>query len=69
MKNTTHDTPYIVLMEDPIIHTDSAPFCSDPSCPCHTDSELIYEHVPPRFLLDGLMTSEELERLFFGRQV
>ena len=32
-------TPYVVIMEDPIIHTDEQPFCSDPHCPCHDDAE------------------------------
>ena len=37
-----HDQPpYLVLMEDLIIHTDTHPFCPDPSCPCHVDQELL----------------------------
>ena len=59
----------VVVMLDPVTHTDERPFCMDPACPCHTDSALIYEHVPPSHLLNGLMTSEELERFFYGRQV
>lgn len=36
---STTPAPYIVLMEDPIIHTDLHPFCNRPDCPCHEDAE------------------------------
>lgn len=29
----------IVLMEDPIIHTNEHPICDDPTCPCHEQDE------------------------------
>jgi len=31
--------PIAIPMEDPIIHTDSHPYCDDPTCPCQTDVE------------------------------
>ncbi len=37
--NRTTQAPYIVLMEDPILHTDLHPFCADPHCPCHDDAQ------------------------------
>ena len=33
---TTHER-LMVVMEDPLIHTDEQPVCSDPGCPCHQD--------------------------------
>jgi hypothetical protein len=29
----------IVIMEDPIIHTDEHPECDDPTCPCHEQED------------------------------
>ncbi len=37
--NRSKFTPYVVIMEDPIIHTDLHPFCSDLTCSCHDDPE------------------------------
>lgn len=41
--NTTHSTPYVVLMEDPIIHTEDNPFCGDETCPCMEELYAIIE--------------------------
>src|SRR5215469_13711609 len=50
--------PLIVLMVDPIIHTDDHPFCSsDPTCGCHEDPELIAE--VREAIKQGLITPEE----------
>lgn len=27
--------PYVVLMEDDLVHTDEHPKCEGPTCPCH----------------------------------
>ena len=27
-------TPYVVIMEDPIVHTQEHPHCNDQTCPC-----------------------------------
>ena len=36
--HTTHER-LIVVMEDPLIHTDEQPMCNDPACPCHQDMQ------------------------------
>ncbi len=60
------DQPLLVLMEDPIIHTDDHPFCgTDPTCDCHEDPELIaevYEAVE-----QGLVTPEEATLIIQGK--
>jgi hypothetical protein len=58
--------PIAITMEDPIIHTDDYPFCSDCSCPCHDIQDGQYYRFICRPLLDGLMTAEEANRLYFG---
>lgn len=59
----------LVWMEDLLIHTDDHPFCEDMECPCHRDSQRIYQYVPPGMILDGLMTIGELDRLYEGRSI
>ena len=34
--HSTHER-LMVVMEEPLIHTDEQPVCSDPDCPCHQD--------------------------------
>jgi hypothetical protein len=36
--HTIHER-LIVMMEDPLIHTNEQPVCSDPGCPCHQDMQ------------------------------
>ena len=61
-----HQPPLLVLMEDPIIHTDDHPFCSiDPTCPCHEDQELISEVAVA--VEQGLLTPEEATQLIAGK--
>jgi hypothetical protein len=36
--HTTH-ARLMVVMEDPLIHTDEQPVCSDPGCPCQQDMQ------------------------------
>jgi hypothetical protein len=57
-----------VLMEDSPMHTEARPFCSDPSCPCHWDYELVHKLLTEPYF-DGLLTSEEANRLHYGLQV
>ena len=57
-----------VLMEDPIIHTDARPFCSDHTCGCHAD-ELLLEEFVFAPLRHGLLTMDEALRLAAGKQV
>ncbi len=61
--------PIAIPLEDEqdFVHTDHYPFCSDPSCPCHEDPDLltvVAEHVE-----DGLMTPAEATRFTQGRQL
>ncbi len=58
--------PFLVLMEDEIIHTDDHPFCSiDPTCGCHEDLELIAEvHAAVE---QGLITPEEAMLIIQGK--
>jgi len=63
----TVEPPVPVEMEDPIIHTQDAPFCSNnDACPCHTDAALIAEHVVKPFMA-GLLTSSEGVNMAYGR--
>ena len=59
--------PYIVLMEDPIIHTDDHPFCSDPTCECHSDQAAIDEMND--LFAGGLLTEAEAARIYYDCQV
>lgn len=53
--------------EDDLVHTDHAPFCSDPSCPCHEDHEAI--ELVAGMVQDGLFTPAEATRFVQGRQL
>lgn len=65
--------PIIVPVEDPIIHTDEHPWCSDPTCPCHnvvgpnSNEEAYLQHIAYP-LRDGLLTADEANRIYFGEQ-
>jgi hypothetical protein len=59
---------FAVIDEDERLHTDARPFCSDASCPCHEDIELVQEHILTPWLA-GLLTNEEGERLHYGQQL
>ena len=65
--NSTHDTPYVVLMEDPIIHTDDRPFCWDAGCPCHCDEAAVDEL--NNQIAAGLLTEAEAARMYYDCQV
>jgi hypothetical protein len=44
--------PYVVIMEDDLIHTDEHPECDDPTCYCHGEQShvaivLQYEDLTP----------------------
>jgi len=52
-----------------LTHTDEEhSFCSDVHCPCHDIQDGQYYRLICRPLLDGLMTPEEANRLYFGEQ-
>ncbi len=57
---------YIVLMDDPIIHTADHPFCfCDPGCPCHEDQEAI--QTVNHWVQEGSMTPQEATQYILGR--
>lgn len=61
----------VVLMDDEPLHTDVHPFCSDERCPCHdtaTNGEAFAEYIE-RPIMDGLLTTAEGLRLYWGEQV
>ena len=37
---TKENLVFIVLDEDPVIHTAASPWCQDLTCPCHQDEDL-----------------------------
>jgi hypothetical protein len=49
--------PEVVLVLDPIEHTQGRPFCSDPHCPCREDQENI--HLLYDLMEQGLLTPDE----------
>ena len=60
------DQPLLVLMEDPIIHTDDHPFCgTDPTCPCHRDPALLA--AVDEAVEQGLITQEEATLMIEGK--
>lgn len=59
--------PIAIPMEDPLVHTDEHPFCSDPQCPDKEDETLISELAQK--VRDGLLTPEEADRTYRGEQL
>ncbi len=62
------DDLLIVVMEDEPVHTDSHPFCSDPTCECRYDALLLQEYVYGP-MERGELTKSEAARLRWGKQV
>ncbi len=58
-------TPIVIPMEDDILHTQSHPFCSDPTCPCREDPELLAEVA--HAVEQGLLTPAEATRFVEGK--
>ena len=59
--------PIPIPMEDDLVHTDHDPFCSDPTCPCHEDPDLLAEVAQQVDV--GLLNPAEATRLMQGRQL
>ena len=57
--------PIVILMEDPIIHTDDHPFCGDPTCLCAEDPALLAELTHQ--VEEGLLTSAEATNIVKGK--
>jgi hypothetical protein len=60
-------TPIVIPMEDDILHTQSHPFCSDPTCPCKEDPELLSDVA--QVVEQGLLTPEEATQVIAGKAV
>src|SRR5260370_17114191 len=56
----------VVLMEDPIFHTDDHPFCPDWSCTCHEEDQEAIARVA-QWVKDGLLTPDEATQYILGR--
>jgi hypothetical protein len=67
MARHQEQTPIVIPMEDAILHTQSHPFCSDPTCPCKEDPELLAEVALA--VENGLLTAEEASNLVKGETV
>ncbi len=67
MAHQQEQTPLVITMEDDILHTQSHPFCSDPTCPCKEDPELLAEVALAAE--NGLLTAEEATNLVKGKAV
>lgn len=62
------DRPLVIPCEDPLLHTDGFPFCSDMTCPCHLDRALIREHlIEPR--REGLLAWYDERRIWRGQTI
>ena len=59
--------PIVIPMEDDQVHTSDSPFCSDPTCPCHSDSLLLAE-VCQQYE-DGLLTADEATNYVLGKML
>jgi len=56
----------VVLMDDPIIHTEDRPFCPDWSCSCHEEDHEAIARVA-QWVEDGLLTPDEATQYILGR--
>ena len=61
------DRPIPIPLEDDLVHTDHDPFCSDPTCPCHEESDVISSL--SQQVQDGLLTPDEATRFVQGRHL
>ncbi len=61
------NVPFIVLMEDVSLHSASAPFCADASCPCHHDDALFDECILGPVIAGTMRIWDALELLWPGQ--
>ncbi len=64
-KNREESQPIVIPMEDKLLHTQETPFCSDPTCPCKEDNELLSNVA--RAVEQGLLTPDEATRVVLGK--
>ncbi len=66
LRHREESHPIVVPMEeDALLHTQEHPFCSDPSCPCKEDSELLSDVA--QAVEQGLLTPDEATRVVLGQ--
>ena len=66
---TTNERPVLIVWiedGDELTHTNEHPFCNDPECPCHEDSDLVNEYIH-QTLDSGTLTNAEAMRLYWGQ--
>lgn len=58
----------VIAHEDRLLYNEHLPFCSNADCQCHMDRETIGQVliIP---LQEGLLTGDELARIYTGRQL
>jgi hypothetical protein len=66
-KSREESHPIVIPMEDNLVHTDHDQFCSDPTCPCHEDPELLADVAWA--VEQGLLTPDEATRVAQGKTV
>ncbi len=59
--------PIVIPMEDPLLHMNEYPFCSDPTCPDKEDPELLAEVA--QLVQDGLLTPDEATHYVRGEML
>lgn len=57
----------VIPMEDPLVHSETHPFCADPTCPCHDDHSNI-TRVYDQYQ-EGLITEREATNIVNGKTV
>lgn len=59
--------PIPIPMEDDFLHhTDTSPFCYDPTCPCHEDNAIAIAQVADA-VQAGLLTPDEASAFVAGK--
>lgn len=56
-----------IPMEDDSFHTDTSPFCYDPTCFCHEDETLIAQ--VSEAVSEGLLTLQEASNVVAGKTI
>src|SRR6266702_7529901 len=74
MENTQPETIHrvvaiaVIMLDDMQHELPNRPFCSDTSCPCHSDPDLLEPYIFDP-LNDGLLTYQEASNLYHGKQI
>ena len=66
-KHSEGPTAIPIPMEDANLHTDTSPFCTDQTCPCHEDQQL-WQSLAQQ-VQDGLLSPEEATALVAGKSL